>query len=879
MKQTVDWQAVESLFSRAVRLPDNEVDSFLAGSGANPATVAEVIKLLQAHAEKPGYDTVVTVESTLNRLHSGVLETDLGRYRILEQLDNGGMGEVFIAERSDQEYQKKVVIKTLRLDKHSETTLQLFKRERQILAQLEHANIGRMLDGGTTPAGNPYVVMERIKGVPITAYCDQRKPLSVKARVRLVIKLCDAVEYAHQQLVVHGDLKPANVLVTDDGALKLLDFGIAALLAETGSGTGSGASRPHGLTPGYASPEQLRGEPVSTGTDIYSLGAILHELLLGFPPKPVGGEQTGRPTGANPEAGLKPDSTAVTRHVRLRGDLWDDLRGDLPAILSAALAEDRRRRYASVTAFKQDLCRYVDAQPVSVIAPTWSYQAKKFWQRNTLAASLAGILAAVLLTSLISTLVQIRQVNSQRDIAMQQQARAEAVSGFLVSAFDTANPMKSQGETITAKALLDASRHKLNAFLAAGQLDTAADLSFTMGEAYRGLAVFDAAKALVDQALAAAHAAQQPVDLVRLAKLTLLKARLLMDSESDPEQVEALLSGVLPEFDHRHPKSKPAEFNLWSDATLRLINALQDQGKWSEAEALTTDFYQQVSAIEDTSIIDPEIRLRLIGTLWGDGLYIEALTVAEQLSGELKLAGTQPLQLSKANEYLGLLTINSDTEGALSYFQRAHQTYSELLGPDHPFSVNSLDNLAEAYSLLHDYENSEIYYRKSLQGRQRIYPPDDERIAFAQYNFALMLTNGPGHYAEAEPLYKGAIDIGHKIYPSDHPILAGFYIELAEMYLAKGDLETAETTIRTSIDLMRSGDDYEPYHFAVAQIDLAWIMHRRGRTCEVAALVRSIDPEGTGWALENWETIYLQYLDGLKQAIAAECTDRLATTP
>ena len=281
------WQQIKKVFDQAVALNGSERESFLAEQCAGDSELRhEVESLLVANTQAgTGFLNTPAVDLTV-RETDGVrnrVGRRIGAYVILQEIGHGGMGEVYRAGRADGQYEKEVAIKLVRGGYDTASVLERFRHERQILASLDHPNIARLLDGGTTDEGIPYLVMELIEGIPIDQYCDG-KQLGIPERLRLFMQVCAAVQYAHQRLVIHRDIKPGNILVTKDGVPKLLDFGIAKILDPAASSDATIASP---MTPEFASPEQIRGEPITTATDVYSLGVVLYRLLAGRSPYPA----------------------------------------------------------------------------------------------------------------------------------------------------------------------------------------------------------------------------------------------------------------------------------------------------------------------------------------------------------------------------------------------------------------------------------------------------------------------------------------------------------------------------------------------------------------------------------------------------------------
>jgi tetratricopeptide (TPR) repeat protein len=381
------WDEVRDLFHRASELPSHERDALL--SRADTDVREEVKSLLAAHDE-PGEFLDQSVWQLIDSHQAERLEgATIGPYRIVRQLGHGGMGTVFLATRDTEEFQQRVAIKLVR---GGEALVQRFRKERQILAALEHPNIARLIDGGTTADGLPYLVMEYVEGTPIDEYC---RKCTLPEKLRLFLELCNAVQYAHQSLIIHRDIKPANVLVTADGTPKLLDFGIARLAQRD---TNPDAAGTRIMTPEYASPEQLLGRVVTTATDVYSLGLLLFELLTGQKPFEA--------------ATRMPDSEAPAPSVVAKSRA---LRGDLDDIVLAALENDPSRRYGSVEKLADDVRRHLSGHPITARRATFGYHAAKFVRRNKLAVGAAVVIATVTVVAFIATLHQKRIAEERFD--------------------------------------------------------------------------------------------------------------------------------------------------------------------------------------------------------------------------------------------------------------------------------------------------------------------------------------------------------------------------------------------------------------------------------------------------------------------------------
>jgi serine/threonine protein kinase len=419
-----DWQQVQQIFLEAVDLPIEDRAQFLERCCANnPELLGDVESLLVADSDCGESIEMAVQDEAVSLFDTHMLIGErLGIYRIVREIGRGGMGSVYLALRDDQEYHKEVALKIVKRGMDTAEVLERFRYERQILANLEHPYIARLFDGGSTADGVPFFVMEYIEGKPVNAFCRDNS-LSLRARCELFIRILEAVAYAHRSLVVHRDLKPANILITADGTPKLLDFGVAKLLSgDEGDHTLTPNLRP--FTPGYASPEQVRGLPITTSTDIYSLGAILYELLIGKPAQPIESN-----TPAEIER-IVCDTDVPRPSMQAHG-----LPSDLDNIVLMAMRKQPERRYQSAVQFAEDLRRHLDGRPVIARQDSLRYRATKFVLRNWLQVAAASVVAASLIAGLGISLVQTHRAKAARSnaeaerlIALQQTSLAQAAS-------------------------------------------------------------------------------------------------------------------------------------------------------------------------------------------------------------------------------------------------------------------------------------------------------------------------------------------------------------------------------------------------------------------------------------------------------------------
>jgi len=442
------WRRINELFHAAVALSAGERTLFLKDACAGDLELfREVEQLILAHQGAGNFIQRLPVTNFLDLL--GLQESrvptgrQIGAYKIVKEIGRGGMGTVFLAERADTQYRKQVAIKLIRPGMEADNVLRQFRNERQILATLEHPHIARLLDGGTTEEGMPYFVMEYIDGLPIDRYCHQHR-LTVTARLMLFRQVCSAVSYAHRHLVVHRDIKPSNIFVTKEGVPKLLDFGIAKIL-EGGSSfeAGSTVTGLQVMTPEYASPEQIQGGHATTLSDVYSLGVVLYELLVGRAPYRFKGsvphELAQAISTAEPEkpsdAVTRPEPSASARTIDSRRAAWicegspdrlrRRLRGDLDNIILMALRKEPHRRYLSVEQFSDDIGCHLAGHPVRARSDTLGYRGAKFIRRNRVTVAASALLFLTLVGGILATSWQAHRARAHEGIARAEQARAE----------------------------------------------------------------------------------------------------------------------------------------------------------------------------------------------------------------------------------------------------------------------------------------------------------------------------------------------------------------------------------------------------------------------------------------------------------------------
>jgi serine/threonine-protein kinase len=690
------------------------------------------------------------------------------------------MGVVYLAERDDDQYRKRVALKLLRRGMDDPHLVRRFLEERQILATLDHPHIARLLDGGVSD-GRPWFAMEYVEGEPIDRYCDGRR-LPVDDRLRLFLEVCDAVQYAHRSLVVHRDLKPSNVLVTDDGGVKLLDFGIAKLLApgDAVEATLTQVGR-RAMTPGYASPEQVRGEPVTVASDVYSLGVMLYALLAGRSPYRVPSGLERELERAVLEEPTEPPSTTVGRQAdeaAARGTsaerLRRRLRGDLDMIVLTALRKEPERRYPSVEALATDLRRHLGGLPVHAQPDRWSYRASKFLRRHTAGVALAGGLALLLAAFGALMTVQSARTAAERD-------RAEQVASFVAELLRAPDPFQGRGAAVTVRQVLDSAVVRIRSELQA-QPAIAADLLAVVGRSYEGLGMYAQAAGVLDSAIALRLRAGD--DGRELAQDEATLAHLIDEQNGDRRLGDSLARAAVRTGRRVLGHDEAALGSVLALAAPSLASA----GHLTEADSLLVE---AIGILRD----HPEV-------------------------GPLELAGAVR-RLGRRRQTDG------DLPAADSLYREALRLDRERLGPDHPEVGEMSAELGEVMRLEGKPE-AERYLRDGIAIERRAAGADHPEVMINVMHLADLLQER-GDLAAAESLYRAAIDRGMAINPSGHLLTGEALFGLAQIELSRGDTTHAQADLHRSLTIAERiyGVDHR-YMYGAGRIQLAEILVGKG---------------------------------------------------
>jgi serine/threonine-protein kinase len=853
------WRRVEELFDAAAALPAGERAAFLSHAcGADRGMRAEVESLLAADDKAAGFlDRPVMAAAPPPS--SSLVGRRVGQYRVESKIGEGGMSTVYLAVRADDAYRQKVALKVLGYGADRTDLMARFRAERQILASLDHPGIARLLDGGSTDDGRPYLVMEYIEGVPLDDHCDRHR-LGIDARVDLFRQVCAAVQYAHQNLVVHRDIKPSNILVTADGVPRLLDFGIAKLLegSELPGPVDATVTGQRLMTPQYASPEQVEGAAITTATDIYSLGVLLYVLLTGQLPYRLPGTTSDALQRAVVEQDPERPSTAVGRAAREAGrepkdrvgglrplQLQRKLRGDLDNIVLMALRKEPARRYGSVALLSEDLRRFRSHLPVAAQRDTLRYRAGKFVRRHTIgvAAGAAGL--AVILGLAVAMTLQSVRLARQRDEIRAERDKALEVSGFLEEVFAGSDPGETRGETVTAREILDKGAARVMTKLK-DQPETQAALALAIGKVYLSLGLNDRARPLLEQSLA-------------------LRQRLHGDSHVDVAESLLALSvqeqnrGDFAAAEASQRRALSIQRSRLGDHDRKLGDALTDLSvtllalaKYAEAEAVVREALaihrgapggQEAVAYDLNNLASV---LRRSGRLKeAEAVYREALAAARAVFGS-----AHPQLARTINNLAVVLKDEGDLAAAEPLMREALAMSRKLYGPEHPDVALQLSNLASLLGARGDNEGWIAMATQALEMRRRLLGADHEQVARSLGNLGEALEDD-GQASAARPLFEEALRIERKAFGNAHPRCAVELTRLAELSLAGGDLATAEALAREGLEIRRKALGLEHADYAASLVTLGSVLlaRRPGPEAEDAlrqglAILKKVLPAG-----------------------------------
>jgi serine/threonine-protein kinase len=908
------WQRLQDVFEHASTLPADERTRYLEGAcGTDRSLRTEVEAMLAAESAQYALGIERLVNDAGEPVADPLIGMRLGAWRVLQPLGRGGMAAVYLAERADGHYEQRVALKVgASTASHAAA---LFQAERRILARLTHPNIAHLLDAGFTPLGAPFMVMELVDGAPITTWCDARR-LSVEERLRLFLVACHATQHAHQALVVHRDLKPSNIFVSADGEVKLLDFGIAKLL-EPDAGSDYSTREHRAATLAYAAPEQLRGEPVTTATDVYALGVVLYELLAGRRPCVEAASSALDVERLVSPADPVPPSQAVSRDragavsradaAGARGTtpagLVKRLRGDLDRIVLQALHPEPGRRYVSAGQLAEDIERCLAGRPVRAQPDSLAYRARRFAGRHRLAVSAAGALVIVLAVFSAMMALQARRIAVERDRAQIEQRRAERMVRLLVDLFETANPdVVPGGERLAVGEFLE--RAELRALRELEQQpELVGRMRHVLGQVHHARSNYARARELLQTALEEQRRVTGPdsreaidiqIDLARVlgwigegararelveeGLARVLRAHAgdeLLEAESlhalatvvtDRRQAQGYLERAAGIGRQRLPPTDSDRIRYTSSLAVAHLRARE----FDAARLLFDEAREGAEAINggrSTILIAVLNDSAALDSATGDFAAAEAKH-RRTLGIATDLLGPDSFQVANALNNLAVALASQDRlREAADAFRRAYDRHVALFGDDHWRTINTMRNVGMMALLMDEPKECEGWMARAVKGSLRI--PGNERAA--QYMRAQLARC---------VVRDGRIDEGIALLEPTILSLAGMgaatadYTANARVWLGRalldaGRLERALALAEAAVDHYRRSRSPEHPARAEAECHLAEVLAARGREDDARPLLEACVPRIEHYGqMEPW-----------RRQSARQLRERLRATP
>ncbi len=826
------WEKIAIIFEEALKLTEPERTEFISDAcGGDSELLEEVRSLIEADRNIPSVlqgqaSDAIHIQSLKN--YEGKI---IGNYRILNQIAEGGMGSVFLAERADGQFEQKVALKIIKPGMNSTEIIRRFQFERQILARLQHPNIARLLDGGLTEEKLPYFTMEYVEGEPIDQYCD-KKNLSLNERLKLFSDVCNAIKYAHQNLVIHRDLKPSNIIIKKDGTVKLLDFGIAKVFTEDDSPDQIALTRTglYVMTPEYASPEQIRGESISTSTDIYSLGLILYQLITGEKvyeiktksplelEKIICHTQPVKPSSAIKLLLAKNKSVAEQiskTHNNHPYKLIKILSGDLDNICLMALRKEPERRYSSTEQFQQDIINYLEGRPVSARQNTVYYRTNKFIIRHKI-----GVISAfsIFLIAASLTTFYFIQLKEERDKAQIEAKKAEEVSKFLTNIFKLSDPYQARGETITARELLDRGAQKINQELSA-QPDVKATMLKVIGDVYTNLGLFDKSEPLLKEALKIRKEINN--NGIEEAK-SLRDLGQLYTFEGKYSKADSLLSKALDIYAINSAK----EDNDYGWILGDLAWVFKSRGNYSKSELY---YKKAIEVLKKDKESGNEDLLTMMNNfaleLHEEGKYDEAEKMfKETLRLQKEIYGSKPHPEISTTTYnlAELLRDRGKYDEAEEMFKTSLAMDTKLSGSENPDVAYSLQGLASVYKIKGNFNEAQKLFFKVLNMRKKFLGDNHPDVAYALSNLGL-LYYAEEKYDASRNYYEMALLLHKKLNGPNHPSVAICLNKLGLINYKKGNYKKAEGQIRQSMRIEEKSIGKKNLTYASDLLTLAFI--------------------------------------------------------
>ena len=861
------WERIQVLFHEVADLPGPAQRAFLETECRDdPALMAEVLGLLEEDARGESLldrDVANVAGQVLEQgIPPALLDQDFGPYRMQRMLGEGGMGVVYLAERAD--LGSVAAIKILRDAWLSPDRRERFASEQRTLAQLNHPAIARLYDASTLPDGTPWFVMEYVEGVPLTKFCEEHAS-AMPQRLRLFRAVCEAVEHAHRHLIVHRDLKPSNILVKPDGSVKLLDFGIAKQLDSLEGPVDRTRTGLRLMTPAYAAPEQILGEPVGIHTDIYTLGVVLYELLTGRLPFDLANRTPGEAATVIVEQGPERPS-ATARETAAGGSPLPSVSkrawADLDVLCLTAMRKEPERRYRTVEALIRDVDHYLAGEPLEARPDTLGYRLGKYVRRNWRPVSAAATSFIIVISLVVFYTVRLA---TARNAAVAEAARTQRIQRFMLNLFQGGDEAVGPADSLRVVTLVD--RGVQDARSLDAEPAVQAELYETLGSIYQKLGKLDRADSLLRTALAQRRALFGS-DHAETAKSLVALGSLRVD-QAEYKEAERLIREGLEMSKRQLRPGHPAI----ASATVALGQALEESGQYQEGIKVLEQAVRLRSAAGGTPTAELAASMR---ELANTHFYAGHLAVADSLD-RLVLAMTRTLNGERhplvAEDLINLGAVQHEW----GHYQEAERYYREALditqafyGRDHYKTAAGLTVLGRALIFQKRYDDAMPLFQRALAIRERVFGKVHPQVASTLNEMGgIALTRGK--LDEAEALSSRVLAIYRTVYSGKHNLIGTALANLASVYMAQRQYARAEPLFREAIGIFTTTQGAAHLNTGIARIKLGRTLLRQRRYAEAARetlagyqiLTKQTDP-GVSWLVAARKDLVAAY-DSLKQ--------------
>ncbi|NGP87760.1 serine/threonine-protein kinase [Fodinibius halophilus] len=854
-----EWKEVNKIVDTALDLAKNKRSTYIQKRCQGDPEIQQKVNELLESIDRSGAEAFLEETQAYpnhlaadfskqhnNRTASSLVGTTIGKYKIIELIGHGGMGSVYLTERGDGAYNKKVALKLLQRGMGTPSNIARFQRERNILANLDHPNIARLLDGGVTDNGLPYLVMEYIEGVPLLEYC-QKHTLSLSKRLQLFKTVCEAVQHAHQNAIIHRDLKPGNIYVTGNGTVKVLDFGIAKLLKPAPKETllFKTGTRDHILTLGYAAPEQFDGKTITTATDTYTLGILFYELLTGKHPFNIKDKNPSkienlilREPPEKPSKKVKKlnknEQTAIASHRNTNPlSVIQKLKGDLDAMAMKALRQEPEDRYLSTEQLLEDLDRYKRSLPLIAQRDTLQYRFKKFVKRNR-HIIIAAILAIV--TIIGFGLYHINTIEEKRHIAETEAQKAETVKDFLIQMFDSANPKDNtfEGKNLSAKELLVKGKNSISSRLNT-QPKISTEVLLAIGNAMSNIDAFEEAETTFREALKKSASTARSLENKTQALVSLGNLEATRTNIDKAYQLALDANNNLDKISSPSTTLKASVFSL-----LGRLNVVKDN--YEQANS----YYEKAKNIYvNAGKTSSEDYIQMLTGYGKSLIYVFDFKKAEETllkSNELYLKKYGKPTMTMAENYKFLAWTNremGDFEASNRYFEKSIELKKQLAGKETISTALSIYHLSRNYTLMGNYGKSKELAKKVLSTFQQITDPPNSFTLRAK-NYIAIANYNQSNLVEAQKLFTEVIAKYTKLNGENHMSVAGPSSHLAVVYQKMNDYQKAIPLLEKSIRINADNLGEESRGVGVDMLKLAVVYRGMGNYEEAQNYFRQV---------------------------------------